>query len=69
MITFQPKAAARVVTTEAVEGCRPGVSQIVFRVLSETAAWAREAASAAAVPSSRREALAISMPVSSRIMV
>ena len=66
--SVMPTACARVATTARVCGCRSVATATTSEPLLLTAC-AIATASAAAVASSSREALAISMPVSSQTMV
>ena len=63
-----PSGAARVATTARVCGCRSAATAITS-LLARATACAIDIASAAAVASSSKEALAISMPVRSQTSV
>ena len=66
--SFQPSGCARVASTASVCGCKSAHTAIVSDLVREEAC-AIATASAAAVASSSREALAIGMPVRSHTMV
>ena len=68
-MTSMPSASARVRTTSMVAGLQPLETKIAFRSSEPLKPYARCIASAAAVASSRSEALAISRPVRSETIV
>jgi hypothetical protein len=67
--TSKPSGSARWRTTSMVCGWQSAATKKWSADLSLAASWHKAIASAAAVPSSSIEALAISMPVSSQTIV